>query len=77
MFNLLDTLFGCPHQHLTFPLTRKRVRLPGARTPDPYVVCLDCGEEFTYDWQKMKVVFSPKRVRTSITAPGVAHKQAA
>ena len=21
-----------------------------------YIVCLDCGKEFAYDWQQMKVV---------------------
>ncbi|HKW25472.1 MAG TPA: hypothetical protein VJN48_06790 [Terriglobales bacterium] len=25
-----------------------------------YVVCLDCGKEFSYDWEQMKVV-SPLR----------------
>jgi hypothetical protein len=27
-----------------------------------YIVCLDCGKEFPYDWQKMKVVAPAKRV---------------
>lgn len=26
-----------------------------------YVVCLDCGEEFPYDWQAMAIVRSPKK----------------
>jgi predicted transcriptional regulator len=25
-----------------------------------YVVCLDCGKEFGYDWREMRVVFSPE-----------------
>jgi hypothetical protein len=24
------------------------------------VVCLDCGKEFAYDWQQMKVVSPPR-----------------
>jgi RNA polymerase subunit RPABC4/transcription elongation factor Spt4 len=28
-----------------------------------YVVCLDCGKEFAYDWQEMKVITSPERHR--------------
>ena len=24
-----------------------------------YVACLDCGKEFAYDWQEMKVITSP------------------
>ena len=47
--NWLDRLFGCPHSHTTFPFTPK----PGR---SPYVVCLDCGAEFSYDWASMKIV---------------------
>ena len=47
--NWLDRLFGCPHSHTTFPFTPK----PGR---SPYVVCLDCGAEFSYDWARMKIV---------------------
>ena len=25
--------------------------------PSHYVVCLDCGKKFTYDWTNMRVVF--------------------
>ena len=28
-----------------------------------YVACLDCGKEFPYDWQEMKVITSPERHR--------------
>ena len=28
-----------------------------------YVACLDCGKEFAYDWQQMKVITSPERHR--------------
>jgi len=24
--------------------------------PSHYVVCLDCGKKFSYDWQQMKIV---------------------
>jgi len=33
-----------------------------------YVVCLDCGKEFDYDWNEMRVgeaVTSPVRARTA------------
>ena len=43
---LLNLLFPCGHKRTTFPLTRSR------RT---YVVCLDCGAEFDYDWRNMRV----------------------
>jgi hypothetical protein len=51
MFRFVDTLFGCAHRHCTFPRTAKK---PGAGLTT-YVVCLDCGKEFPYDWQEMRV----------------------
>jgi hypothetical protein len=62
MIEFVASLFGCTHHNCTFPMTAK-VRgeaappaLPEAGKPAPenYVVCLDCGKEFGYDWQKMK-----------------------
>jgi hypothetical protein len=62
MFNPLDILFGCLHTNYSFPRTVK----PGQRRPEAaaltgtYVVCLDCGKEFAYDWQQMRMVTAPK-----------------
>lgn len=55
---LTDLLFGCSHKNYSFPLTtRKGQRRSGAAlATGTYVVCLDCGKEFAYDWQTMKVV---------------------
>jgi hypothetical protein len=53
---LMDLLFGCRHSRYSFPLTIR----PGARRSTSstrvgtYVVCLDCGREFSYDWQQMR-----------------------
>ena len=49
---LLNLLFRCPHRHLTRPLTR--VGKPG-RPGDSYVVCLDCGKQFAYDLDNMRI----------------------
>ena len=49
---LFDFVFGCSHKRCTFPIT---VRTKGLRG-EPYVVCLDCGREFPYDWNRMEVV---------------------
>ena len=46
--NLFRTMFSCGHKRTTFPLTAKK----GAET---YVVCLDCGQEFSYDWDRMRL----------------------
>jgi hypothetical protein len=59
MANLLDLLFGCSHKSLSFPMTRRRGQNAAAAGPGIYVVCLDCGREFAYDWQRMKILDSP------------------
>lgn len=61
----LDFLFGCHHAHYSFPVTiRGRKRRPqAAALTGTYVVCLDCGKEFPYDWQQMKVITSPEQHR--------------
>ncbi len=58
MSKLFDVLFGCPHKRYTFPLTAKagQRRSQAAAVTGTYVVCLDCGREFPYDWHQMKLV---------------------
>jgi len=61
MSKLLDALFGCSHKNHTFPMTANPGRhISSAAITGPYVVCLDCGKEFAYDWRQMKVLFDPK-----------------
>ena len=55
--SLLNTLFGCSHHRTTFPQTPARkaaYQAPMTRN-GTYVVCLDCGKEFAYDWNSMRV----------------------
>jgi hypothetical protein len=61
--DLFDLLFGCWHRNLSFPLSVKpeQPRSPVARRTGTYVVCLDCGKEFAYDWQDMRIVSAEKR----------------
>ena len=52
--SLVNIFFGCAHGRTTFPLTPSR----NSKTPDragrgAYIVCLDCGKEFDYNWQEM------------------------
>jgi hypothetical protein len=58
MASFLEMLFGCSHKSFSFPITKRRgQRGPAAATlTGTYVVCLDCGKEFPYDWQQMKVL---------------------
>ena len=56
---VLDMLFGCWHKNYSFPITAKKGSAPqneAARVTGTYVVCLDCGREFPYDWSRMKVI---------------------
>jgi hypothetical protein len=56
--NIFDALFGCWHKRISFPQTSKpgQRRCEAATQTGTYVVCLDCGTEFAYDWKKMKVL---------------------
>lgn len=56
--SLLDFVFGCSHKRCSFPMsTRGAKRRPAAAAlTGTYVVCLDCGTEFPYDWKQMKVL---------------------
>jgi hypothetical protein len=56
--SLFDLVFGCSHKHCSFPRTvRGKLRRSGAASvTGTYVVCLDCGQEFPYDWEEMKMV---------------------
>jgi ribosomal protein L32 len=65
--NIFDMLFGCWHRHLSFPFSVKRGqrRSAAASQTGTYVVCLDCGKQFPYDWNQMHIVHpQEKSVRT-------------
>ena len=77
---LVDLLFGCWHSNYSFPITSKpgERRTVAARATGTYVVCLDCGKEFAYDLQKMKVVAEGGERDLAIAEPApLVHKQAA
>lgn len=65
---LVEALFGCRHARYSFPVTIRRAtqRPPAAVLTGTYVACLDCGREFPYDWQEMKVITSPERHREQL-----------
>lgn len=55
---LYDLLFGCTHRRLSFPQSARSKDVAAARATGTYVVCLNCGREFPYDWQQMRVIDS-------------------
>ena len=72
--SVLNVLFGCAHQRTTFPITpgrRNAAATPAIPTSATYVVCLDCGKEFAYDWKSMRVggqVVHPPATQTEVQA---------
>jgi len=81
---VFDILFGCWHNNYSFPITVKAGdrRVPAAEATGTYVVCLDCGKEFSYDWKAMQVVdgerfLKEQEVVAEDTATVFARKQAA
>ena len=56
---VFDMLFGCWHKNYSFPITAKKgsaSHCEAARVTGTYVVCLDCGKEFPYDWNQMRML---------------------
>lgn len=55
--SIVNAFLGCAHRRTTFPLTpgRRQSVAPGSARHGTYVACLDCGKEFAYDWQEMRV----------------------
>ena len=73
---LVDVFFGCRHARYSFPVTirgAKARRSEAAALTGTYVACLDCGKEFAYDWQEMKVITSPERHRARLAELAAKH----
>ena len=62
--SLFDLVFGCWHKRCSFPITvrgKLRRSTAAASVTGTYVVCLDCGREFPYDWSQMKMLAAKPR----------------
>jgi hypothetical protein len=76
MAKLVDALFGCMHSRYSFPVTLRGSARRGnkaAALTGTYVCCLQCGKEFPYDWQEMKVIDSPAEQRQYVAALETKH----
>jgi hypothetical protein len=75
--NLMNVLLGCSHRRTTFPITPARragfSQAPGQRH-STYVVCLDCGKEFGYNWSEMRIGDPVAATATAEPALSVAHR---
>lgn len=58
---------SCPHKHLSHPFAAASSTMqhnarsewdtvPAEAGGTHYIVCLDCGKKFNYDWKNMKIV---------------------
>jgi hypothetical protein len=50
---VLNLLFRCPHRRLTRPVAP--ITKMGQPHSQSYVVCLDCGKQFEYDLNQMRI----------------------
>jgi hypothetical protein len=75
MNSLFDVIFGCSHKRTTFPITparRSQVSAENARR-GTYIVCLDCGREFDYDWKDMKISHAAMNAAPAASLTAVNH----
>jgi hypothetical protein len=70
---LLEMLFGCRHENKSFPQTKRagqrRTRVQAVT--GTYVACLECGMEFAYDWQEMRIVQTSGKFMAERTEKGL------
>jgi hypothetical protein len=50
---VLNLLFRCPHRRLTRPVSP--ITRAGQPQSQCYVVCLECGKQFEYDLNEMRI----------------------
>ena len=50
---VLNILFRCPHRRLTRPVAP--ITKAGQPHSQSYVVCLDCGKQYEYDLNEMRI----------------------
>ncbi len=58
--SFLAAVFGCAHKRTSFPVTPSKTSSRGLQLAadgsrrGTYIVCLDCGQEFDYNWSAMR-----------------------
>lgn len=67
MDTVFNYLFRCQHRNLSRPMSPAGSR-PIVETASTYVVCLDCGKHFAYDWEEMRIG-APQPVAGAYAAP--------
>jgi len=68
--SLFNVFFRCGHRRTSFP--RRPATPRGEQEGEMYVVCLDCGKRFPYDWERMRIASPPKpKLRYFVAASAV------
>jgi len=67
--SIINALFGCSHKRTTFPITPNR----RSTRKGTYVVCLDCGQEFDYNWKEMRMTEPIMKPAPSASVPVANH----
>lgn len=63
-------LFGCAHRRTSFPITFRNASnyRKSSQSAETYIVCLDCGKRFAYDWAAMCIAKQPAEAAVSTRA---------
>jgi hypothetical protein len=72
-------LRGCSHRRTSRPITLRTgsaARTPNGALSEMYMVCLECGRQFAYDWNAMRIV-PQRRVWLRSLLPGSPGKSEA
>ena len=78
--NVFDMLFGCWHRNYSFPISAKNANNThphAALLTGTYVVCLDCGKEFPYDWDHMKILSGEPEAARPLAAAAAGFEKVA
>lgn len=69
MKNIIDFIFGCSHSNTSRVFT---LLLRGRWQKRSYIVCLDCGREFEYDLENMRVIRSDDKMSPLISTENIS-----
>jgi hypothetical protein len=75
---MANWLFGCSHRRTSFPITfrNRDAGLTHSGGLETYVVCLDCGKHFAYDWAEMRIAKQPAVAAESTRVEGGSRARA-
>ncbi len=65
--SMMNLFFGCSHKSTTFPISVRGAKASRSQSgKETYVVCLDCGKEFPYSWEEMRIIPESGRAMSGV-----------